>query len=80
MSSRALRKLRGDGDILTDGLPAGEDSEEEVPYPVVSKSKKKKKKGVNIPDNPFDLVSFYKKKRHLPKTLKCLNIVYTRWV
>ena len=63
MSSRALRKLQGGSDLLSPDLLNGADDEpdeSDVCQPVpVAKKKNKKKKAVDLPANPFDLVCIH---------------------
>ena len=58
MSSRALRRLQRNKDVIGDQASSnGSASEEDVVLPVKSKKGKKKKR--SGPVNPFDLVSVY---------------------
>ncbi len=62
MSSRALRKLHGDGELpgLGLGLQQEEEDEEQLDIPKpASKKNKKKKKQVELPTNLFDVVSLF---------------------
>ena len=69
MSSRALRKLHGEKDEFPHNLEDGDTEEEVIPRPV---NNKKKKKGMKVPLNPFDMVRQYR--------LQCTFLIFVHYM